>query len=892
MKSNAKTPAELRHKKPEKEVEPRKAKERGKTLLERGLNQAFGSPTPKQWEFLEATTRYVGYGGARGGGKAVSITTPIPTISGWKNMGDIVAGDVVFDENGNLCTVEWVSGIMYDHKVYELTFSDGSVIVADAEHEWVTETSKDRKSAVRLSDEFRAKRRAKRPSRGTGAKPYLAKANAERVHDYLTPTAPTIKTTQEIVDTLTVQNGREKNHAIKVCGAINLPNKELAADPYVLGAWLGDGTSSGGAITGIDHEIFNEVSRAGYTVTDYANIKTKGVLGLAAQLKEIGVFNNKHIPQEYLRASIEQRIALLQGLMDTDGSCDSRGQCEFYNTNKRLVEGVHELICSLGIKATIRTGRATLYGKDCGEKYRIKFQAEIPVFRLPRKLERQKRDDFRGTHERRYIVAAKEIESVPVQCIGVDSPSHLYLAGKNFIPTHNSHAVRTKGTMLCYRYPGIKILIIRESFPMLRRNYINPMRAAYAVLPDEDAPRWSDTDKAFIFPNSSTIELGYCATDADIAGYVGNEWDVLFLDEATQLSEDQFYGLNSCVRGVNKWPKRTYCTCNPGGQGHEWVKRLFIDRDFRKGERPSDYTFIQARVYDNIPLLMADKGFTDEWTRYRQRTGKRVLNEEAILACIDSSTYVQALKQGAPEMVKAWLEGDWNVFSGKFFGEFDPRVHVISDMTEDQIPSYWRRTAAIDYGLDCFAVLWFAESPTGDVICYRNYEQSNLIVERAAAVFLEMSKYDRLEYVSAPPDLWNRRNDTGRSAADIFADYGVHFTMAGNNREQGWLSVKEYLAYDHLNPKSTPRLRFLESCKHVIKYIQLAQFDVKKPNDVDANLNHDWTHSIDSLRYWAGAWRTTPNAKPEPVNYNWIFKKPEQSGNGYDVPNDYLFGGY
>ena len=136
------------------------------------------------------------------------------------------------------------------------------------------------------------------------------------------------------------------------------------------------------------------------------------------------------------------------------------------------------------------------------------------------------------------------------------------------------------------------MLIIRKSFPELRRNYVRPLQSIYANFPEIYQPKFSDGEKAFNFPNGSLLELGYCDTEADILRYQGNEWDVLFLDEATQLSDYQYGALNSCIRGVNKFPKRTYLTCNPGGVGHSNIKRLFIDQDYHRGEHAKDYTFI------------------------------------------------------------------------------------------------------------------------------------------------------------------------------------------------------------------------------------------------------------------------------------------------------------
>ena len=355
-------------------------------------------PTPKQKVALDAIARseYVLYGGARGGSKLLALNTPIPTPDGWSTMEEIQVGDMVFDKDGKECNVIAISDLEYD-KTYNLYFSDGSVITCGAGHQWITETKSDRVKLFHRTDEFRKRRRETRPSRGTGKKPWLSKLNSEREHKYLCAPILESKSTQEIVDTLTVQGDREKNHAILTCAPLDLPEKDLPIDSYVLGAWLGDGTSTQGAITGIDDEILDEIRSAGYSITNRSDHDSHGILGLQIQLRQLGVLGNKHIPAEYLRASIPQRLALLQGLMDTDGTCDRKdGGCSFTNTNKRLAEGFYELVTSLGIKTNMREGRAKLYEKDCGAVYDMGFFTSLPVFRLPRKLALQKTDGFNG----------------------------------------------------------------------------------------------------------------------------------------------------------------------------------------------------------------------------------------------------------------------------------------------------------------------------------------------------------------------------------------------------------------------------------------------------------------------------------------------------------------
>jgi hypothetical protein len=387
------------------------------------------------------------YGGAGGGGKALAIDTPIPTPGGWSTMGDLVVGDEVFDETGKPCRVAAATRVMYGRPCYRVEFSDGSVLVADAEHQWITLTASERTKIIRADPEWRERRRAKRSSRAVerSQKPWvsatIARINRERQHNYLPAPTGSVHTTEDIAATL--MHGRERNHSVAVSGALQCDDAQLLIDPYVLGLWLGDGSSYKAEITTADDEIVAAVAGVGYE-TKWRGKYAYGVNGgLKVALNQLGLIANKHIPFVYLRASMQQRLALLQGLMDTDGTCDLRGQCEFSVTRRRLAEDVHELVLSLGIKCTMREGVAKLDGREIGPKFTIKFLTEHQAFRLPRKLIRQKRGGFMGTHNRRYIVAVDRIDSIPVRCIEVDSPSHMYLAGRTMIPLATSLPART-----------------------------------------------------------------------------------------------------------------------------------------------------------------------------------------------------------------------------------------------------------------------------------------------------------------------------------------------------------------------------------------------------------------------------------------------------------------
>ena len=326
--------------------------------------------------------------------------------------------------------------------------------------------------------------------------------------------------------------------------------------------------------------------------------------------------------------------------------------------------------------------------------------------------------------------------------------------------------MRKKAAGLALSYPGAGILIVRRTFPELRENHILPMTADLAGI-----ARYRDADKSFTFPGGSRIVFGYCSSESDVLQYQGQEYDVIFMDEATQFTEFQFTTLTACLRGANDFPKRFYLTCNPGGVGHAWVKRLFIDRRYKKAEHPEDYVFIAANVYDNHALMAHDPD------------------------------YVRMLENLPEEQRRAWLLGQWDIFEGQYFAEFDRNVHVCRP---HGIPAHWRRYVTLDYGMDMLAALWVAVDEQGRAVVYRElYEGRDNgkgengqghIISAAARRLLEVNGGDEVQAWLAPPDLWNRRQDTGKSAAELFLENGVPLTKTGNSRVAGWLAVREFLA--------------------------------------------------------------------------------------------------
>ena len=356
---------------------------------------------------------------ARLEGKALALETQIPTPTGWKTMGEIAVGDQVFDEHGEPCRVVAATEVMLGRPCREVEFSDGSLFIADAAHLWVT-TSKQERRAGR-------------------------------------PRTSSAKTTDEIAATL--RYGSELSHHIALAGVAKYPTAELPIDPYVLGYWLGDGTSSKGEITvgAGDEEVLGYFRSAGYEVWEASapfayrlgrerrrghehRRGTDGRFGadgsLNSDLRALGLLGDKRVPATYLTADVDQRLALLRGLMDSDGYVDEQGRCEFVNTREELAWAVHELAASLGLRPTRRKKRALLDGIDHGPAFQVEFTPRFPVFRLQRKLARLRTDD-RG-HDFRAIRAVRPVPTVPVRCIQVSAPSGMFLVGDSYVPTHNS----------------------------------------------------------------------------------------------------------------------------------------------------------------------------------------------------------------------------------------------------------------------------------------------------------------------------------------------------------------------------------------------------------------------------------------------------------------------
>lgn len=341
---------------------------------------------------------------ARQTGKALTLTTPIPTPSGWTTMGDISVGSVVFGKDGKPTTVTAVTDTMHNHECFRVTFACGEYIDADADHQWEVMDKFTRQTVVKTTRQLAVD--------GNGPRP----------------------------------GGKTCRYSVAIPKALDLPNQPLLIDPYVLGTWLGGGHSSRAEWT--VHEDDISIYKHHPNFSEYRVLPTarrSSVLRVCYQplnqsLKELGVQHNKHIPVAYLRSSYAQRLSLLQGLMDTDGTIDkTRGGCELTLSNDVLANQAYELICSLGLKPTMSSRVKS--GVKTNSITFTPYRNDIEVFRLQRKLCRQKQSPAPTramSTKQRSILSVTPIESQPVRCITVDAPDHLFLAGRAMIPTHNS----------------------------------------------------------------------------------------------------------------------------------------------------------------------------------------------------------------------------------------------------------------------------------------------------------------------------------------------------------------------------------------------------------------------------------------------------------------------
>lgn len=394
-----------------------------------------------------------------------------------------------------------------------------------------------------------------------------------------------------------------------------------------------------------------------------------------------------------------------------------------------------------------------------------------------------------------------------------------------------SWAMRRKMVLRRLNYPNSKGLLLRRTYPELYQNHVLPLLEELG-----DLARYRQQEHMFEFPNGSRLFLGYCDAETDVLRYQGQEYDDVGLEEATQFTEYQFQFIKTCNRNVRTDIKpRMYYTANPGGVGHGWFKRLFVDRNFLPNEEPSDYLFIQATVYDN-PTLMNT-------------------NPE----------YVRELESLPDDMRKAFLYGDWDVFSGQVFSEFRRGLHVIEPF---EIPAYWPKWLANDPGYaDHCAWYWMAADEEGRIYVYREYtnaDEDRIPYSEQAAKVAQMSAGEDIAYCVTGMDAFNRHPETGESIVDYYRKGGLNIPFLEPIHGQDSRKIRTGITHEYLHVykdentgKETAKLKIFDNCKKLVETLPQLISDV---NNMEVPMKCGIDHWYDALSYGLASWTIKASA--------------------------------
>lgn len=406
-------------------------------------------------------------------------------------------------------------------------------------------------------------------------------------------------------------------------------------------------------------------------------------------------------------------------------------------------------------------------------------------------------------------------------------------------------------------YAGAEMYIFRETYDDLEANIIREWKEK---VPKE-VYSYNESKHMATLINGTVVKFRYIRNFADAEGYQGRSMDWIGVDELTKHEEKSIQVLLSCLRSPKGFPPRFRGTCNPGGIGHVWVKERYIlptnygYTTYKDEITGSKIAFIPAKVYDNNVLMDNDPA------------------------------YVKRLENLPESKRKAFLDGDWDIYEGQFFPEYKREIHVVEPFV---IPEHWDRYTTKDYGLDMLANYWIAVDTFGNGYVYKELYESNLIISEAARRIKEVNGNDTIKLKYAPPDLQGRRQDTGKSAFDIFREHDETLIQSSNNRVNGWKAMKEWLKVHEIRdmqtgePVLTSKLKIFSNCHNLIRCLPQIQTSETDPNDA-AKEPHEITHALDAIRYFC-VMRVAPSDMRQEKRSStlWMFEAtPEQTCDTY-----------
>lgn len=369
-------------------------------------------------------------------------------------------------------------------------------------------------------------------------------------------------------------------------------------------------------------------------------------------------------------------------------------------------------------------------------------------------------------------------------------------------------------------HAGARMGLFRETYEQLDANLVREWKSK---VPKE-LYTYNESKHCATLVNGTQVLFRYIRNRQDAEHYQGQEFDWIGIDEITFFLEDWVQILLSCMRSAKGFPTRFRATCNPGGIGHIWVKERYIlptnygQKTISDTVTGNTIAFIPATVYDNSVLMANDPA------------------------------YVKRLENLPEAQKRAFLFGDWDVFEGQYYPEWRQDIHVKQPYT---LPREWKRFRSLDYGLDCCCCHWWAVDSQGRLTVYRELHESNLNLSQAAKRIIELSPPDEVyDYTVASPDLWNRRQDTGKSGMEVMLENGLTGLIpADDRRVEGWRILREYLApYEDEFGQKRANIEIFHTCFNAVRNIPALVHDDKKPEDA-ASEPHEITHAPESIRY-------------------------------------------
>lgn len=707
-------------------------------------------------------------------GKALSIDTMIPTPSGMKRMEDIQVGDIVYGRDGRETKVTYTSPIFYNHECYEITFDDDNVIIADADHLWVVRNHLQRKNDAR-----RIKNRINRTTRPQ-CEPRITGESIVKTTDMLNNTI--------VEDTWS-------NYSIDVSSPISGSLHRLPLHPYLLGAWLGDGHSNCANITCSDYdiEIIEKIKSLGYPIRQKITkdrtptYKIGNVIhwrnDVRQELIGLDVLNNKHIPDIYLRAGIEDRKELLAGLLDTDGYCNDNGQAEFCSVKKELFYDVVELICSLGYKVRTRHKMSKIYGKECGVCYTAIFSSDESPFSLPRKSARHRPPTKQNT-KRRYIIDIRKIESVPTKCIAVDNLDSTYLVGEAFIPTHNTSFFPhwlNREIDLCN---GGDHLAITASYDLFKLKMLPTMLEVFEGI--YQRARFWNSDRVLELKDPET-DTFWARTSKD------RMWGRIILRSADALSGlESATARSACLdeAGIDRFTYNAYkairrrLTLSRGRMlitttlyNVGWLTNHILDpavenaevKIYHVGEAELEHTVNEKR---NISIIQFDSILNPRFSIEEFEEQRQMLSDEEF----------QMMFRGRKANLRFMIYNNFNY----------------QTMTCDPFPIHpdWKKYIGVDFGSANLAVLFFAEDPvSGKLFAYREAKGAEkAIKEHVRDILAGETNIVRAVGGAASEDQWRKEfsahglyveepsiADVNLGIARVYAQFQLNNVIIFNN---------------------------------------------------------------------------------------------------------------